>query len=267
MKAKTTNLTAQQKAKILGDVSPQSAPSARVGSPNPLAALHTVCADSPRRLISLWDMIEFDIKNLIATLEILHSAKLLAQEQFPKERDDFENFIKSLMLRVDGLSQQARRLELVKTDGRCGGFADELLEVFNSFPDVWNGTANSCDILPPQAVVREIDGIEKTIRDELEKKLFAFVPSAKAQFFEQEALLGPKFRNPICTKINSEIKAAGNCLAGDLNTAAVFHLMRAAELGLRRLAKRLRVKLKYTLLFADSVISFSRTRPPACPAR
>src|SRR5260370_39367810 len=38
-----------------------------------------------------------------------------------------------------------------------------------------------------------------------------------------------------------DIRDAGNCLAFELHTACVFHLMRAAEHGLRTLARRLRV--------------------------
>src|SRR5260370_27264994 len=38
-----------------------------------------------------------------------------------------------------------------------------------------------------------------------------------------------------------DIRDAGNCLAFELHTACVFHLMRAAEHGLRKLARRLRV--------------------------
>lgn len=40
-----------------------------------------------------------------------------------------------------------------------------------------------------------------------------------------------------------DIQAAGNCLAAECHTAAVFHAMRVAEYGLRALAKKLKVKL------------------------
>jgi len=238
MKAKIPNLTPLQRAQILGDPVLQSIPNAPVEVINALGGLHTLYSYSPRRLISLWDMIEFDIRNLLATLELLHAAKILAQEQFPEEGDAFENFVKNLMQRVNSLSQQARRLELIKTEGRCDDFADELLGI--CFSEGWNLTATSFDILPPQAIIREIDGIEKTVRDELEKKLFAFVPSAKAVFFEQEELFGKAVKDAATAELNGEIKAAGNCLAADLNTAAVFHLMRVAEHGLHALAIHLR---------------------------
>ena len=42
-----------------------------------------------------------------------------------------------------------------------------------------------------------------------------------------------------------DIQAAGNCMAAECHTAAVFHAMRVAEYGLRYLAGRLKVKLTY----------------------
>ena len=40
-----------------------------------------------------------------------------------------------------------------------------------------------------------------------------------------------------------DIKEAGNCLAAECYTAAVFHLMRVSEYGLRKMATKLRVRL------------------------
>jgi hypothetical protein len=42
---------------------------------------------------------------------------------------------------------------------------------------------------------------------------------------------------------DDDIREAGNCLAAECNTAAVFHLMRVAEVGLRALARDRRVRL------------------------
>jgi len=85
--------------------------------------------------------------------------------------------------------------------------------------------------------------------EELQLIRLAVIPSDKAAFFEQEDLFGIK---GVCSnELNSEIKSAGNCLAADLNTAAVFHLMRVAEYGLRGLAKMIHVKIKHDLDLAD----------------
>ncbi|MGA2786845.1 MAG: hypothetical protein ABSF60_04905 [Verrucomicrobiota bacterium] len=70
---------------------------------------------------------------------------------------------------------------------------------------------------------------------------FAFISGDKLQFFEQEELFGETVYENF--KIAREdIKAAGNCLAADLHDAAVFHLLRVVEIGLRELAKNLGIK-------------------------
>jgi hypothetical protein len=92
------------------------------------------------------------------------------------------------------------------------------------------------DDLLAEVMEAEILSIRQTICEEFGKRQFAFIPVNKAQYFEQDALFDEDFHAKASPKINAEIKAAGNCLAADLNTAAVFHLMRAVEYGLRALA-------------------------------
>jgi hypothetical protein len=88
------------------------------------------------------------------------------------------------------------------------------------------------EVCTPQTVKVLMQGIWETIIGELGETMFLFVPKKQAEFFELQKLFGiPSAKN--------EIKAAGECLAADLHTAAVFHLMRATEFGLRALAKHL----------------------------
>jgi hypothetical protein len=89
-----------------------------------------------------------------------------------------------------------------------------------------------------------LKGVQWSIDKELLSLNFAFIPAKKAKFFEKDegdALFGRgvyrRFKSA-----RSEIKEAGNCLAVDLNTAAVFHLMRVTEIGLHALANELGVK-------------------------
>jgi hypothetical protein len=76
-------------------------------------------------------------------------------------------------------------------------------------------------------------------------RLFSFVgvPSQQVKYFEQDQLFGAsvfhKFPNA-----QAELRDAGNSLALDLYDAAVFHLLRVSEHGLRALARKLAVKLK-----------------------
>jgi len=86
-------------------------------------------------------------------------------------------------------------------------------------------------------VLGECLGVDST------DKLFLYVTRDEAQYYEQDALFGTAVRDAFPSAA-SDIKRAGNCLAGDLYTASVFHLMRAAERGMRTLAWDRRVKFK-----------------------
>lgn len=78
---------------------------------------------------------------------------------------------------------------------------------------------------------------------ELDRHKFAYIPVAKQEYFEQEALFGENVKNAFKDAAN-DIKNAGNCYAANLYTAIIFHLMRIAEYGLRALARERGVTLK-----------------------
>ncbi len=96
----------------------------------------------------------------------------------------------------------------------------------------------------------EIHAILCAVHTEAFALKFAFIPKNLEAFFEQEMLFGETVYNAFPTA-RPHIKDAGNCLASDLNTAAVYHFMITAELGLRALAKHVKVKLKGDLQYAD----------------
>jgi hypothetical protein len=76
----------------------------------------------------------------------------------------------------------------------------------------------------------------------LHQRVLAYIPIARANAFENDAMFGPEVNAAFpCAAV--DIKEAGNCFASGLYTATVFHAMRVAERGLRQLAKRLRVRL------------------------
>ena len=80
--------------------------------------------------------------------------------------------------------------------------------------------------------------IEKANR-EMDAIRLAAIYDENARFFEQDDLFGKEIKDSASSQLNAEIKTAGNCLAADLYTAAVFHLMRVAEHGLHALAKHI----------------------------
>src|ERR1039458_9391799 len=92
MKAKLPNLTQQQKAEILGDGVPQPDLDARAAATNPLAGLHIPCADSARKLISLWDMNQIIAREFLAAWmllehEITKAEKVGNQQQIATEAE------------------------------------------------------------------------------------------------------------------------------------------------------------------------------------
>jgi hypothetical protein len=79
---------------------------------------------------------------------------------------------------------------------------------------------------------------------ELQAVSFAFIPADKLKYFEKdadEALFGEQVYSVFPDAWN-DIRDAGNSLASGLHDGAVFYLMRVVEIGLRELARKLRVK-------------------------
>jgi hypothetical protein len=73
---------------------------------------------------------------------------------------------------------------------------------------------------------------------ELSAKLFLFVPSHRAKYYD---LVLQSFITVAFPSASKELAAAGNSLAAGLYTASVFHAMRAAEIGVRALGSALGV--------------------------
>jgi len=82
------------------------------------------------------------------------------------------------------------------------------------------------------------------IHTELAKWEFVPVAPMMGQYFEQDALFGKEVYEYF-SRSRQDVRAAGSCLAVALPTASVFHSMRAAEDGLRKLAQKLKIVLTH----------------------
>jgi hypothetical protein len=93
----------------------------------------------------------------------------------------------------------------------------------------------------------ELFGEVRQLWQSLEKslsKIVAFrVSGEKVKYLHAVGMFGESVAALFPDAID-DIRAAGECLAMDLNTASVFESMRTAERGLKWLAKKLRVKLR-----------------------
>jgi hypothetical protein len=102
---------------------------------------------------------------------------------------------------------------------------------------------NTSNAIPNFSVIdTHLGAIRNSLWYELFERKFTFIPLEKAGFFERDNLFDKAVEKSF-PSAKSDIKAAGNCLAADLNTAAIFHLMRIVEYGLRGLAKDLIVPI------------------------
>jgi hypothetical protein len=70
---------------------------------------------------------------------------------------------------------------------------------------------------------------------------FMMIPSYDAAYFDNADLFGPTVARNF-PNANKEITEAGSCFAAGRYTACVFHLMRAVELGARRMVSKLKVQ-------------------------
>src|ERR1017187_9769984 len=99
-----------------------------------------------------------------------------------------------------------------------------------------------------QSVNPHLKNLIITANKEIRNLTCGFIPTEKAEYVERVGngvLFGINVYNNF-TLARADIKDAGNCLAADLSDAAVFHLLRVVETGLRELAKSLKVKFPKT---------------------
>jgi hypothetical protein len=76
-----------------------------------------------------------------------------------------------------------------------------------------------------------IKTLQGRLDDELESITLFYLPSDKMSFYQKTELFGLEFKTNF-PKANVEVIEAGNCIAFARHTAAIFHLMRALEIGI-----------------------------------
>src|ERR1039457_4767915 len=159
MKAKLPKLTPQQKAQILGHDVPQAAPDALAGAANSLAGLHTLCTDSPRRLISLWDImteiLPNDFHDSIHRLD--HDIKF-SSEQGTREATPDETA--AVLKTIDGVRYYCLRLGLKESEDQCDKLNNWLKDPsYHRFPS--GGAIPSSGF---QYIYRALEGIAAKLR-------------------------------------------------------------------------------------------------------
>lgn len=89
---------------------------------------------------------------------------------------------------------------------------------------------------PSADIARDLKALRKTIEMELGKRRFVYVPPEKTRYFAQEKTFGQQVYDAF-PSARLDLAQAGDCLACGLDSAAAFHLMRAAEVALWELGR------------------------------
>ena len=87
-----------------------------------------------------------------------------------------------------------------------------------------------------------IPELQHRITDEMDDRLFMYIPPERADRYDEKELLGKEVNAKFPT-IQYDITEAGNCYACGRSTAVVFHLMRIMEVGVQIFGTKLGVPL------------------------
>ena len=164
-------------------------------------------------------------------------------QHFQLTKDDFLD----LEFGLENLIKCVKQIELEIVEERMSAFLMDLDPALSKIeiPDNENKSVevDECEIIPVylREAHKELHQIHLGIIKEAEYRFFVFIPPPKDDLFERDDLFGKDVSEKF-PSAKEEIKAAGNCLAVDLNTAAVYHVIRAAEFALREFVIHLKAK-------------------------
>jgi hypothetical protein len=202
---------------------------------------------TPHKHFSLWDMIQLRTKEFIPIWDEMEKA--IGHTFLNRERAALANEQEALINLMVGLSNRCNEMRLRESAYLCKESLSWLIDPAYHALTVPGepGKYKFPKSIPPRplnSINTELQTIRKKIYEEMDSIRLAVIPQDKAGFFEQNDLLGKSFHDSASPEISAEIKAAGNCLAADLNTAAIFHLMRAVEHAMRAVVVHLKIRVK-----------------------
>jgi hypothetical protein len=165
--------------------------------------------DNPYRLVSLFEMLNFDGDDYFFAGWSLKGLDHLLSKT---EGMDGEKGCREL-IKLTGM-QVSKHLTNIRMETLAGS-AKRL--------------ADASETISREAFHARVDELVICIQLELARNLFFWVPPERTKYYKAiEELFSERMSNAFPSAV-SEIREAGRCLAFDVPTAAVFHLMRAVE--------------------------------------
>jgi hypothetical protein len=121
-----------------------------------------------------------------------------------------------------------------------GAFEYEIREVDAHLKSLSGGIWYGIFEVRANELARDCRRIREGLFQEIRKHKFVYLPSRGVDYFAQDKLFGDAVYDNF-PSARYEIREGGNAIAFEMYTAAVFHFMRAAEIGLRALAHDRRI--------------------------
>jgi hypothetical protein len=196
---------------------------------------HSIFPLSPRKLISLADMMRFFVDRFLDAFEELEYLKEKSNKASSENLSDSEKeFVRHVMDKISPVCQEAG-LEIA---------GDRIARINHA---TWGFPSENCS---HKVLKSQIGELQQSISHELSKRKFVFIPADKEKYFENPQHLGQKVYG-FFENARQEIKEAGNCFAAALYTACVLHCVRVVEFGMRDMARHLKAKTMSPLEYCD----------------
>jgi hypothetical protein len=187
---------------------------------------------SPGRLLDLWDILKtFKVANfaaLIDKLGVLETSTMMVVNG-GKGGAVEPQFTTSLLAIVDEMQKICREIGF----NAASTEACVLRLKIAGDPGSFNASH----------VESECRHLKEALLKEAHSRKFLLVDQDRSSYVDNHDIFGAKVSAAFPSAV-PDICEAGNCLAAGCNTAAVFHLMCAAEYGLRALAYDRQVKVR-----------------------
>jgi hypothetical protein len=196
------------------------------------ARLHDADAESfrPGRLWSLRDMLKENAADFMQLGVTARDVLWLFDWDKYAPIDDGSGVRRLVPQAVDAIQKQLRKLAEIADRLNLPVSASVLRR---HFPE-----AERC----PQTK-NEMEKIIEIFEEELSIRRCLFIPTHLESWFENDSIVSDSVRSAF-PNASSEIRNSGTALAAGLFTAAVFHAMRASEIGLRSMHSAFPMALK-----------------------
>ncbi len=221
---------------------------ARAGGTTPMKVLGNNLVGSPKvlwnvpyKLWSLWDMIQYPVRDLCLWLTSLISLTDRLERHGSSSHNE-----KLSQLTEAALAGEIKTTldELEKLLGQC--------ELELSLTRLKRTQLALAGNPPVSRFSHELGTLHETISDELVPRVFMFIPGNKAKFYSSPEEQFPKSWDAF-PSAREDMTDAGKCYAANQNTACVFHCMGILQQGLYALAnaKEIQVSFPYPIVLAD----------------